>query len=389
MSAIALLPVAVASAGQPVPSTIRLSIRDCYPPSLSAVDTFSALSLELKQDGAHRVLLTSSSQAAVDAELDVTVSCDPKVEATIVLVAVKTARERSRAVRLDDVKPKDRPRALALVAAEFVRREWSGLDVAQVAPSRAPQASGQTETKQSEVRPPEPPNNKERAQSSSEPSPRSQPPSASRSDESPREPTTAGTAAAPAVVGSSVSDAEPRREASPAGGLAISAFGAARWFTDYGSLLLGGGAGIDFDRAAFHIEALTSGQATHLGAASTSLVAATASWKPWQWDAGPMRFALAATGSLGITWATATPDRDTVTAQNAQALYADLRLSAKTGTLLGPIWLWGGLEGGRAAGMASFAEGEVAGATGGWFVGLTLGAALPLAVPGREKKLAQ
>jgi hypothetical protein len=204
-----------------------------------------------------------------------------------------------------------------------------------------------------------------------------------------KEPSTTGTQA---VVGLSVSDAEPRRAAAPAGprsGLAIAASGAARWFTDYGSLLLGGSAGIDFDRAAFHLEALTSGQATHLGDASTSLVAATASWKAWQGDAGPMRFALALTGALGITWATATPDRESVTAQNAQALYADLRLAAKAGTLVGPIWLWGGLEGGRAAGMASFAEGEVAGATGGWFVGLTLGAAYPLVAPAREKNLAQ
>jgi len=384
--AIALLPAAVAAAGQPVPSTIRLSIRDCYPPSLSAVDTFSALSLELKQDGAQRVLLTSAAQAAVDAELDVTVSCDPKVEATIVLVAARTARERSRAVRLDDVKPKDRPRALALVAAEFVRREWSGLDVAQAA----------RETRQSEGRSPSaangPPETQDRAQHSSEAGPRSPAPSTPQSDLSAREPTAAGTMAVPAAVGPSVVDAEPGRAAAPSGpgsGLAIAALGTARWFTDYGSLLLGGSAGVDFDRVAFHVEALTSGQATHLGAASTSLVAATASWKAWQADAGPVRFALAATGALGITWATATPDRDTVKAENAQALYADLRLSANAGTLLGPIWVRGGLEGGRAAGMASFAEGEVAGATGGWFVGLTVGAAYPLAGAGREKNLAQ
>jgi hypothetical protein len=165
--------------------------------------------------------------------------------------------------------------------------------------------------------------------------------------------------------------------------LSVDASGIARWFSDYGSVLFGASAGVHLGDFSLHAEGLAASHTTELGGTSFAIVAGTASFMVWQWATPRVRFALGPAGALGATWATGSARRDGIVVDDRVAPYADLRLIAQVGISLRSVGLMGALEGGRAAGLASSAGTEIAGATGGWFVGASIGAGYRLS-PGAK-----
>jgi hypothetical protein len=338
------------------------------------VDAYSAASLELKQDGAEKVIVGASADEA-DAELELTVSCGPPVEARIVLVSVKTSRVSTRSVRLDDVRPRDRARALALAAAEFVRHEWPALDTVE----RPPEKTAPTPAPAEKAVPP----SAERAET---PAPKPSPERAPTTEHAPSksEPSTPPPSRArePIVAPRARIESEPDRgplpEPSPRVGRqaawSIDAAAEMRWFTDYDSLLLGGAVGARFGRIAARVEGLGAERTTHLGGASTLLFDGNLQWVVWELRTDRLRVGLGPAAALGFSLATGTPDSNVVV-HDQLALYGDLRVSAHVGLSFGRVWLDAELEGGRATGAVSFAGREIAGAMAGWLAGAALRAA--------------
>ena len=395
------------ASAESMPLSVRLTIHDCSPPVLSAVDVFRAVTLELKHGGVERVTMERSSEAA----LDLAVNCDRKLEATLVL-ATTSGRERVQRFRLDDVRARDRPRALALMSAEFVRRTWPALALADSAPAahdehaQAPRDEparsaddGQPSTSVGASAEAARPADARAAPSTNDGQPN---PSVGASAEAARPDDTRAEGAPPAArdstspapttavlapadtrpSGPSEAPVEIRRVSGARGpeledtGLrrtTYDASGAARWFTAYGSLLWGGNLGLHAGRFVASAEVLGASRTTQLGTASVGIASACGGIHLWQWDAPRFQLALGAGASLGVAWASANAGRAGVSVHDGTAPYADVRLIAEGAVRAGSLRVLGSLQGGRAAGMVSRAGDEVAGATGGWFLGATLG----------------
>jgi hypothetical protein len=362
--------IAVAAAGavwlaggavgaEQTPLSVRLTIHDCDRPLLSTIDVYSALTLELNGDGVERVVL-SASPGLVDADLDVSLHCGASLTATMVLVTPSSGRETVRSFRIDDIRRADRPRALSLMAAEFVRREWPSLIEAE-------RVRRSAVTQNSE--PVEKPTKGAREATASpvghvtvSPSPtgieRKSAPASER-------------ALAPAPERA----VEPR-VARGATSLELAASGEVRWFASYDSWLWGGNVGLCSGRFCARAEGLAAVRNNHLGTASVAIVSAGGGVRLWQGEASRFQWALGLAAALGTTWATGHSDRAAVSVIDKTTFYADGRLVAEGAIRLGSTRILGSIEGGRAAGMVSFAGDEIAGATGGWFFGASVGLGL-------------
>jgi hypothetical protein len=390
-----------------MPLSVRLTIHDCSPPVLSAVDVFRAVALELKQGGVERVTMTASSSRA-EAELDIAVNCDPKLEATLVL-ATTSGREQVQRFRLDDMRARVRPRALALMSAEFVRRTWPVLALGESAPSaqdgqaQAPRDErarstddGQPSTSVGASADAARPGDARVAPSTENGQPNTPVgaaaeaarPGDARAEGAPSQgsvsPAATTTMLVPADMRPSGPSEEPveTQRVSGAGaperrdtGLrrTYQASGAARWFASYGSLLWGGNVGLRAGRFAASAEALGASRTTQLGTASVGILSGGGAVHLLQWEAPRFQLAMGAGASLGVAWASANASRAGVSVHDGTALYADVRLIAEAAVRAGSLRMLGALQGGRAAGTVSRAGDEVAGATGGWFLGATLG----------------
>jgi hypothetical protein len=355
-----------------MPQSVRLTIHDCSSPVLSAVDVFSAVALELKHGGVEVTM--GASFRRIDAELEMAVNCDPKLEATLVLVTT-SGRERVQRFRLDDIRTKDRPRALALMSAEFVRRTWPALALGENAPSADDEHAQAPRDERARSKDDVQPNTSggaapdaahpgdARAEGA---------PSASRGSMS-RAATTAVLGAAAMRPSGHSEDPVGNQRVSGAKAPELSASGATRWFAEYGSLLWGGNVGLRAGRLAASTEALGAFRTTHLGTASVAIVSAVGAIHLWQWEAPRFQLAMGAGASLGVAWARAQAGRAGVSVHDGTAPYADVRIIADAAVRAGSLRVLGSLQGGRAAGTVSLAGDEVAGATGGWFLGGTLG----------------
>jgi hypothetical protein len=261
------------------------------------------------------------------------------------------------------------------MSAEFVRRTWPALALGENAPS-ADDEHAQA-----------PRDERARSKDDGQPNTSGAPsadaahpgdaraegaPSASRGSMSPAATTTMLRAAGMRPLGHSEEPVENQRVSS-AKAPELTASGATRWFAEYGSLLWGGDVGVRAGRFAASAEALGAFRTTHLGTASVAIVSAVGAIHLWQWGAPRFQLAMGAGGSVGVAWARAHADRASVTVHDGTAPYADVRLIADAAVRAGSLRVLGSLQGGRAAGTVSLAGDEIAGATGGWFFGGTLG----------------
>jgi len=404
-TAAAILAASSLASAESMPFSVRLTLHDCSPPVLSAVGVFRAVTLELKQGGVERVTMGASS-SRTEAELDMAMICDSKLEAILVL-ATASGREREQRFRLDDMRAKDRPRALALMSAEFVRRTWPALALGERAPSdhdaqalrdqRARSTDdGQPNTSLGAAADTARPGDARAARSADDGQPNTSvgasgdarpgdaraegAPSASRGSTLPEATTTMLTpedmrpsqpseepvetqrvsgAKAPELVASTAAPRVSRARAPE-----LTASGATRWFAAYGSLLWGGSVGLRAGRFAASAEGLGASRTTDLGTASVGIVSAGGAIHLWQWEAPRFQLAMGAGASLGVAWASASAGRAGVSVHDGTALYADVRIITEAAVRAGSLRVLGSLLGGRAAGTVSRAGDEIAGATG-------------------------
>ena len=320
---------------------------------------YSALALELNGDGVERVVL-SFSAGLVDADLGVSLHCGASLTATMVLVTAGSGREKVRSFRIDDIRRADRPRAISLMAAEFVRREWPSLVEAEgVRRSAVTQDSQSVDKATKGVR----------GATASAVGPVAVSPSTASIERK----------AAPASERSPAPAPERSLEPPATRGstpLELTASGEVRWFASYDSWLWGGNLGMCSGRFCGRAEGLATVRRNHLGTATVAIVSAGGGVRIWQGEASRFQWALGLATTLGTTWATGHADRANVSVIDKAAFYADIRLVAEAGLTLGSTRILGSLEGGQAAGMVSFAGDEIAGATGGWFLGASVGLGL-------------
>lgn len=338
------------------PLSVRLTIHDCDPPLLSAIDVYRALALELDGDGVERVVL-SASPGLADANLDVSLHCGASLTVTMVLVTPSSGRETVRSFPVDDIRRADRPRAISLMAAEFVRREWPSLVEAEHARRSGVTPSAQPVDKSTK-------GTRDATASAVGPVAVSPSPAATERKSAPASERALPVAPEPAL--------EPRaaRGATP---LELAASGEVRWFASYDSWLWGGNIGLCSGRFCARAEGLATVRSNHLGTASVAIISAGGGVRLWQGEASRLHWALGFAASLGPTWATGHAGRAGVSVIDKATLYADARLVTEAAIRFGSARILGSLEGGRAAGMVSFAGDEIAGATGGWFLGTSMG----------------
>jgi hypothetical protein len=326
---------------------------------LSTIDVYSALALELNGDGVERVVL-SVSPGLVDADLEVSLHCGARLTATMVLVTARSGRETVRSFPIDDIRRADRPRAISLMAAEFVRREWPSLvEAERVRRSAVTQGSEPVDKPTKGAH--------DATASAAGPAAVSPSPVAIERKSAP------ASERALAPVPERALEPRATRSVTP---LELTASGQVRWFASYDSWLWGGNVGLCSGRFCARAEGLALVRRNHLGTASVAIVSAGGGVRLLHGEASRFQWALGLAATLGTTWATGHADRAGVSVIDKSSFYADARLLAEGAVRLGSTRILGSLEAGRAAGMVSFAGDEIAGATGGWFLGASAGLGL-------------
>jgi len=335
-----LLPAARASAEE-APRSVLLAIEDCPGGTLKLADAYQAARLELEQAG---IASAPREAGASDAQGELTASlrCDRGVEATLRLRVSGDPSSASRVISLNDANPKDRPRLLGLALAELVRSDWSDL----VERSRAPAAGA---AKPADAAPSRAP-----AEAAPSVAASNRSSAGAAGDSGAREPSAAG------------AGGEPSR-------LALTADALARWFTAAPAITLGAAFGLERGWFSVGIEGVAGHRTVTRGATNYGLGAATLGAAVLRAVSRRGRLTLGPKVALGGTWATGESSDTGVVASGTGGLYADARIEATGAVRVGSIELGARLSGGRAAGLSLKDDGDVIGATGGWFLGGALG----------------
>lgn len=339
------------------PQSMRLRVEDCEPPALGSAAALAALSLELSSDG---VLGLGEGRGDLnpnpEAELRIKISCGALIEGHVVLERRDNGHSAFARVGLSDVELAQRPRALALLAAELVRSHWSVL---------AERDAGETLQSASVQNPP----------TKSFDSPPIPPPTAPPvlPAISPPKPTTI--ASVPPIDAHMRPRDLPTVPDSPQPmTLSVSVNGLTRYFVAYESLHLGGA--LEAAALPWSVEAqgLLSNRRDQLGEVSNGLVSFGGGWSPELWSDGNLSLRFGPRSAVGVTWATAAAtDAPRTSATDAVTLYADVAARGQLALRLADWITKVSLEGGAARGIAARANERVVSATGGWFFSVALG----------------
>ena len=341
------------------PRRVILQVVVCDETELASAAARQALQAELAADGVS-ALARETPLGSADGVLTVSVGCDLGLTAAVRLESSRTQRAREENVDLADADPTVRPRALALAVAEFVRLEWAGLTrgatsdpdpagpalaAAQPPPAAAFAAVPATDTAQ---KPPAP------VVHAARPS-------------TPKPPTRDGSLAKSPELHPAFSE----RHAPAAWRWGAAAAG--RWYVDYGNLSWGVNLGVTRQAWTVHAEFLTSSASDVLGRATLGSSALGVGYRVADSVLGPIRFSAYPQLSAGVTWIQATPRSTAVVVTSKSGFYGDARFVLEVRLReprLSPVLE---LELGRATGFAARAAERVVGATGGFYLGSSIG----------------
>jgi hypothetical protein len=271
--------------------------------------------------------------------------CGPGIRATLHLRQHQERSSASRVVSLDDASSKDRARVLALALTELVRSDWAdlsrpvdGSSAAEAAEPSSPSAIQQPARNE--------------AKATSTPSKATEPAQAEIKDDGPAP-------SSPAVADNAW---HWRADA------------LVRWFTASPGLTLGPAFALSRGRFSAGLEAALGRGSDPRGVANYGFGAATLGLDAYAAQGRVVRFTVGPRAALGATWMTGQGATANVQGSNVVQLYADARLEGALALQARAIDVGVRLCGGRANGLRLRDRAETLGATGGWFVGATLGA---------------
>jgi hypothetical protein len=359
-----------------LPARLELEVTTCDSSWIDAREAERSVRFELQADGVAQVAVATGK--ATDARLSVKLGCDTALTTRLELQAVATGRARQRTIALADADRTARGRALALAAAEFVRSDWPQLvepAVASGATTSATSAttsatSATTSATTSEAHAVTAPEASSANQTDAErvaaiPTPKSP------------EPKVAAPKAKPPATRapSSLVDTEAiaHRSTRPGYQLAFAASARVRWFVDYASVSFGAELGPDFGPFRVRAELLMTSTQDVLGSASLGSAALGMGYRVLDAELGPFAISGYPFASAGATWLRGTPAKATVQSDPTTGVYgnlrflleAQLRAAKLSPTLAGEV--------GRAWGLVARSDDRVLGASGGFFIGASVG----------------
>ncbi|MET0790272.1 MAG: hypothetical protein ABW061_02010 [Polyangiaceae bacterium] len=321
-------------------STLSVEVAVCQGSPLDAREAELSVRAELEADGVVRVA-NGAEGVEGDGQLSTTVGCDGSLTTLLVLKAYRTRREHRSSLVLSDADPSARSRVLALAAAELVRAEWPQLtepEAQEAPPTSAASAAAAAPTiailpRKEEI---------------------------AAAPLQPLLPTSEATPSAPSP---------PRTSA-----WAVAADARLRWFVDYASVAVGASAGADFGALRLRAEGLVTSRDDALGSASLGSGAGCVGYRVLQRELGPFTIAGYPMLAVGLTWMRGDSARPAVRVQPVTGFYGDLRLLGELHLRSSALSPTLSAELGRATGFVARSADRVLGASGGFFVGASLGA---------------
>jgi hypothetical protein len=147
----------------------------------------------------------------------------------------------------------------------------------------------------------------------------------------------------------------------------------ARWFIDYQSILFGADLGADLRALRVRAEVLASAESDVLGSASLGSAALCVGYRVLDFRLGSLNLAAYPMASAGLTWLRGSSAQPSTRVDPATGFYADVRLMLEASV---PRWVLSptlSAEVGRATGFVARAGDRTLGATGGFFLGASVG----------------
>jgi hypothetical protein len=330
------------------PNVIELSTDGCDEAGVSSAALYKAIALELLSDGTLRVLPAKTLHQH-DATLDVSMPCENAPLATLNL-SIAGGRMTRRELTLSDTPLSDRPRAIALAVAEFVRTES-----ARVAAEGKAQSKLQTAV--TEQTPP-----------TSVDNPAAEPQHVAGAQER------TSVAAKNATGRETFSPTGVTPGASRSDIYHSNAAARIRWFPQYDTFAYGGSIGFEVRPVEARVEVFAAKDTTtqyraRLGSAALGAVLSALSWERSRY-----RLAGGPRAAIGLTWATGDAKSTDLATKDAIALYADAGLELCANYKLHSFALNAALDVGWSAGVAHYSGSEQVAGLAGPFAGALLGA---------------
>jgi hypothetical protein len=327
------------------PSSLRIQVNVCPGTGIDARQAAGALRAELDADGVVSTYEASDHEAS-DGTLSATIGCEASLSTVIRLQATASARESQRTIVLADAPASERLGVLALSASELVRSDWLGL-VGAAADRESSVVKYPLEESPDKL-------------------------ASSKVVVAPAEPPLAKNERTPATAAAPVG--RDSRAAAPNAPWTMAAGAEVRWFVDYGSAAFGAAAGTDHRAWRLRAEALFSSSQDTLGSAAVGSAAACVGYRLLDESIGPFSISSHPTVAAGVTWMRGTTTNVDVRVTPATGLYADVRLVTEarlTGVAPSPTLA---AQVGRSTGFVARSGGRALGASGGFFIGMSLGA---------------
>ncbi len=318
------------------PISLTLDATSCDSTWLNDDDLTRAIRSELEADGV--TVLPRDSARPSEGALSVSVACDADRVARVGLRARTGERQVEQSVALADADPSARARVLALAISELVRSTWPDLSH----PSGPVQGAAFPD-----VAPPGP-----------APAPPVAPP-----------PPAPLTAPAPAASPAHESAPERRPHSSVAVALALQT----RWFVDYSSVSFGGNLGADLGSFRVRAEGLFGSQQDTSGSAAIGSAALTLGYRVLDTRVGAISIAGYPVVAAGVTWLRGEANASNVRVAPITGFYGDLRFLLEAKLVAPKLTPSIALELGRATGFVARADDRDVGASGGFFLGASIG----------------